>query len=536
MMSVRGKRELLDCTLRDGGYINDWEFGHDKIVEIFERLVSSGVDFIEVGFIDDRRSFDINRTIMPDTEAVNRIFAGLDKGHAKVVGMIDYGTCAIDRIQPCKDTMLDGIRVIFKQHLAKEALEFCRQLKNLGYLVFSQMVSATTYSDQDLAEYSAIVNDVHPYANSIVDTYGLMDGDKVMHIFDILNRHLTSDIRIGYHAHNNFQLGFANAARFLSTGTARNILADGTLYALGKSAGNAAIELLMMYMNEKYGRRYDISQVLEAIDNVIMDIYEKQYWGYNIKFYISSYTGCHPNYVSYFLGKKTLSVKQIIEILNGLTFEKKLMYDVKYAEQKYLEYQDISCDDTTDIAALIQYINARKVLLIGPGNNIKRQKKAVRSFIEEHNPIVISVNYVPDDILVDFIFLTKAKRYTQLLNEKSGNLNKSAKIIATSNVTKTNGAFTYVLNYGSLIDPDTDIIDNSLVMLLKAMIECHVDEIYLAGFDGYSKRSDNYFDICKEYSFVKDKAEYLNQYVRVFLANVSREIAVHFVTKSRYEQ
>lgn len=304
MMSVRGKRELLDCTLRDGGYINDWEFGHDKIVEIFERLVSSGVDFIEVGFIDERRSFDINRTIMPDTEAVSRIFAGLDKGHAKIVGMIDYGTCAIDRIQPCKDTMLDGIRVIFKQHLAKEALEFCRQLKNLGYLVFSQMVSATTYSDRDLAEYSAIVNDVHPYANSIVDTYGLMDGDKVMHIFDILDRHLAPDIRIGYHAHNNFQLGFANAARFLSTGTARNILADGTLYAMGKSAGNAAIELLMMYMNEKYGCRYDISQVLEAIDNVIMDIYEKQYWGYNIKFYISSYTGCHPNYVSYFLGRR----------------------------------------------------------------------------------------------------------------------------------------------------------------------------------------------------------------------------------------
>ena len=65
-----GNRFLLDCTLRDGGYVNDWEFGHDKIIEIFERLVSSGVDYIEVGFLDDRRPFDINHTIMPDTQAL----------------------------------------------------------------------------------------------------------------------------------------------------------------------------------------------------------------------------------------------------------------------------------------------------------------------------------------------------------------------------------------------------------------------------------------------------------------------------------
>lgn len=532
-MSICGKRKLLDCTLRDGGYINDWEFGHDNIVEIFERLVSSGMDFIEVGFIDERRSFDKNRTIMPDTAAVNRIFAGLDKGNAKVVGMIDYGTCSIERIQPCKDTVLDGIRVIFKQHLAKEALAYCKQLKELGYLVFSQMVSATTYSDQALVEYSAMVNEVHPYANSIVDTYGLMDGDKVMHIFDVLDRHIDNDIMLGYHAHNNFQLGFANAARFLSSSVKRSILADGTLYAMGKSAGNAATELLMMYMNEKYGCCYDISQALEAIDNVIMDVYKRQYWGYNIKFYISSYTRCHPNYVSYFLNKKTLSVRQIIEILEGLTFEKKLMYDAKYAEQKYLEYQDIVCDDSTDKAALIRHIGNRSVLLIGPGNNIKRQKKLVKACIAEKNPIVISVNYIPDNIPLDFVFLTKAKRYTQLLNDKN-NLNKHIEIIATSNVTKTNGAFSYVLNYGSLIDPDTDIIDNSLVMLLKAMIACHVSEVYLAGFDGYSKRSDNYFDTRKEYGFVKDKAEYLNRYVKEFLMLIQNEIRVNFVTKSRY--
>ena len=65
---------LLDCTLRDGGYINDWDFGHDELICLYERIVSSGVDIIEVGFLDDRRTFDINRSIMPDTDSVERIY------------------------------------------------------------------------------------------------------------------------------------------------------------------------------------------------------------------------------------------------------------------------------------------------------------------------------------------------------------------------------------------------------------------------------------------------------------------------------
>lgn len=84
--------KLLDCTLRDGGYVNDWNFGHDNMVNIFERLISSGVDILEVGFLDDRRPFDRNRTIMPDTASADRLFGSLDKKNTMLVGMIDYGT------------------------------------------------------------------------------------------------------------------------------------------------------------------------------------------------------------------------------------------------------------------------------------------------------------------------------------------------------------------------------------------------------------------------------------------------------------
>lgn len=527
-------RLLLDCTLRDGGYINDWEFGHERIVEIFERLVSSGMDVIEIGFLDERRNFDINRTIMPDTKAINKIFAGLDKGNALVVAMIDYGTCKLENIQPCKDTFIDGIRVIFKEHLMYEALSFCKKLKDLGYKVFAQMVSVTTYTDEKLKEYAEIVNSIKPYANSMVDTYGLLHQNQLMHIFHKLDEYLDPDIVMGFHAHNNFQLGYANCIEYLTSDTQRTILADGTLYGMGKSAGNAPIELLTMFMNERFGKRYDITQILEAIDNTIMDIYKKQYWGYSLFFYIAASTKCHPNYVSFFMNKKTLSVKQIMDILNNLKFEKKLLYDAKYAEEVYLDYQNVMCDDKNAIEILTKQLKGRYLLLLGPGKNFRRQIKRINNFIANYNPLIISVNFIPNDVKTDYVFLTNSKRYTQLLADLKNTKNDRIKIIATSNVTKTIEGFSYVLNYSSLIDRNAEIIDNSLVMLLKAITILNVKVVYLAGFDGYSKHSDNYFNVNREYSYVKEKAEYINNYVKTFITNNAEKLNVNFITNSRY--
>lgn len=528
-----GDRQLLDCTLRDGGYVNDWEFGHANILEIFERLVSSGVEFIEVGFLDQRRQFDINRTILPDTESFNKVFAGIDKGASQVVAMIDYGTCGIEHLQPAAETFIDGIRVIFKEHLRDEALAFCAQVKALGYKVFAQLVSVTTYTDEALVEYAECCNRVMPFATSMVDTYGLLDEAQLLHIFSILDRHVDPAIKIGYHAHNNFQLGFANAKAFLGSKTSRSILADGTLYGMGKSAGNAPLELLMKYMNEQHGAHYDLGQALEAIDNVITPIYKKQYWGYNAFFFISAEAKCHPNYVSFLMNKRTLSIKQVTELLEKITPTKKLMYDEKYIERLYIDYQNIACDDSAAIAQLTQRLAGRDIVLLGPGSRLYRQQEQVQRYIKEHAPVVIAVNFVPENFATDYLFLSNTKRYNQLISGRQALGGESA-IIATSNVIKTSGQFDYVLNYSSLIDPSTDIIDNSLVMLLKALLKLGAGRVALAGFDGYSPSEDNYYDISREYSYVKEKSSYLNSYVSDFLRTVADRLQVEFITDTLY--
>lgn len=102
--------------------------------------------------------------------------------------------------------------------------------------------------------------------------------------FYLIDNNLDPDIKIGYHEHNNFQLGFSNTLKFLEKDSRRVLVADSTIYGMGKSAGNCPTELLAMQMNYYYDKKYDLTQLLEIIDTSIMPIYMENYWGYKLDF------------------------------------------------------------------------------------------------------------------------------------------------------------------------------------------------------------------------------------------------------------
>lgn len=528
-----GQIKLLDCTLRDGGYINDWNFGHDNLVSVFERLVDAGVDIIEIGFLDERRPFDIDRSIMPNTDCVEKIYGGIDKKQAMVVGMIDYGTCGLENIKPCSESYLDGIRVIFKKHLREEAMAYCGELKKLGYKVFAQLVSVTSYDEEEMLDLVRLANHYKPYAVSMVDTYGLMHRNNLMHYFRILNENLDPEIGLGYHAHNNFQMGYANCIAMLSKKISRTMMVDGTIYGMGKSAGNAPLELVAMHMNHSLDKNYQIGQILEAIDSNIVQFCQQPTWGYNMFYFIAAYNDCHPNYVTYLMDKRTLSIKSINEILGKLEGEKKLLYDKNYIEEIYVDYQNNEINDDEDRARLKAELEGKSVLVIGPGATIKQDKAKIVDYIEENKPTVISVNFLTKSVKPDYVFLSNSKRYVQLATKFN---NEKQRVIATSNVTETTaGAFEFKLNYSTLIDSGSEVFDHALVMIVKVLMEAGIKDLTLAGFDGYSIKHANYYKRDMEYDFAKQKIDYLNKYTKDFLDGVKDRISVKFLTKSHYE-
>lgn len=289
-----------------------------------------------------------------------------------------------------------------------------------------------------------------------------------------------------------------------------------------------------MRMNHRFGKNYQISQILEAIDANITQFYSPATWGYNMFYYLAASNDCHPSYVSDLMNKRTLSIKSVNEILGKLEGEKKLLYDRDYMDALYVNYQNKEVNDEKAREDLKDIFMDRKLLIVGPGVTMKTRQDQIEEFIRQQHPLVISINYIPEKVMPDYVFLSNSKRYVQLATRLS---QKNHRIIATSNVTGTSGeAFLYVLNYSSLIDEKAKIVDNSLVMLLKALGNAEVKEVTLAGFDGYSSKSSNYFNMSMEYDFVKEMADDLNQYTIHFLRELKGRMSVHFLTESRYEE
>ncbi len=529
---------LMDCTLRDGGFINKWNFGHGDMVNLFERAVSAGIDYIEVGFLDSREPFDINRSITPDTKGMDRLFENLDHGNSKIFAMIDYGTCPIENISDAKDSVIDGIRVMVKKKTRFEALKFCGELKKKGYMVFVQPVSITGYSDEEMTDLVKHINELDPFAMSIVDTYGLLDQSNLIHYYDLINGLLNKNVALGYHAHNNFQLAYSNSIALCERKSDRTLLLDGSAYGMGKSAGNCPLELLVMYANSHMGKHYDISQILEMIDTGIMKIYEKNPWGYQLQYFLCASNDCHPKYAQHLLKKKTLSIRSIDEILKQIRKEDRLAFNEEYIEELYLKYQNNEISDERAKKLFAEEIGDEEVLIIGPGRSIEKKRDVVVDHIAQNAPVIISINYIPDRIAVKYIFISNSKRYMQLgskLTEYKGKI----KTLATSNVTPAKGSFDHSFDYTSLIDPDFEIPDNSLPMLLRLLKNIGIKRVSLAGFDGYvPEKNANYADSTMEYEFVKDYAIKLNDYTKNVIKQLraDKDMEIKFITESEYEE
>lgn len=527
---------LLDCTLRDGGYVNDWRFGRANVISVFERLVDAGVDVIEVGFLDDRRPFDIDRTIFPDTRSADRLYGCLDRKGAMLVAMIDYGTCAIENLAPCGESCLDGIRVIFKKGKMVPAMEYCRQVKALGYRVFAQLVSVTSYADDELEALVELVNDVRPWAVSMVDTYGLMDGEALRHIHRILDARVAPDIQIGFHAHNNLQLAYANALDFLRYDGSHDLLVDGTLYGMGKNAGNAPLELIARTLNERFGGRYDIDAMLEAIQETVADFYREKPWGYGLFHYLCARNRCHPNYLADFQREQNLSISGLDALLSTIAPEdRKLLYDGEIGRACYDAFVREHFDEGAAVNDFLDFWGGRTLLLIGPGRNIARQAERVRSFVEARAPMILSINYLPVEVTADCVFITNPRRYHDMALALMEPRHAGVKKLATTNVTCRNGRFDFVIHRAPLLEKHENIVDNSFLMLLRFLRGIGIRQVYCAGFDGYSDRENNYSFPEMEYPFIRREAAQLNSHMKAAIAEYRRSMDITFITYSAYD-
>ena len=326
--------KVLDCTLRDGGYINNWDFGETNIQNIISLLNSAGTNYIETGFISSGQHKP-SQSLYSNFQSIERIIPkGADKD--KLFGMITYGEFPVNEIPDADTAPVRGIRLIFKKHQSSDALEYCRILKTLGYKLFINPTFIDQYKEDELLSLINSINDIRPYGMTIVDSMGVLKENDLLKLFELVDSNLEKSITLGFHSHNNLKLSFSNAQSLIETNKTRKLVIDSTLFGMGRGAGNICTELLTQYINDNYNGDYDLVPILKLVDEIINPIFKKNPWGYSVPYHLAAINHCHPNYAKYLIDKKTVPVDIINQILLSIPEDKKAVYDVDLIEQIYI--------------------------------------------------------------------------------------------------------------------------------------------------------------------------------------------------------
>lgn len=522
-----GKISILDCTIRDGGYINDWRFGKDAIQFILQKLGRSNIDYVEVGFIKDT-NYDPDRAVFPNVSTMNSILPQ-ESTNVKYVGMVDMSKpIPLSSIPAREKEGIAAIRVIFKQDKIEEGFTYVKEVIARGYLAMVQLVSTDTYTDSELVDVICKFNQLKPYAVYIVDSLGLLSKRDFLRMAYIMDNNLLPDISLGYHSHNNLQQARQNAESLVELGLSRDLIIDASVFGMGRGAGNLNEELFADYLNIFHGKNYRIEPMLEIIDEYLNDIYKNNFWGYSLPFYLSAKNKVHPNYAKFYSEKGTLTEKAFDELLKTITSEDSHIFSEELANKYYLSYMERYIDDRNSLSLFSSELSRKSILILGPGESLKNNIDEIKSFISNKEPVVISIGFIPSEIPIDYVFCSNNRKYDKLSDCETH-------LLATSNIHDAINKARYIFNYDSYLARDISIVDNSGLMLMKILRSCGINKIFIAGMDGY-KYSSHDNKVTNQYSSVKNSKEQINLAMSVEIDALQKDISIIFITPSEYLQ
>lgn len=522
--------KILDCTLRDGGYVNGWRFGKKVIKRVLRGLADAYVDIVEAGFLSECE-YDIDKSIFNSPNQLNALLPS--KTSCKYVLMIALGEKEIpyEKVPPREDGPVWGIRITFHRDEIDRGFEYARDLMAKGYAVFMQPIGTVAYTDIEFLQLIDRINQLKPYAFSIVDTLGNMTASELIRLFQMADKNLVEGICVGFHSHNNLQLAFSNAQELIAEFTDREVVIDSSIIGMGRGAGNLCTELIARYMNNKLKTQYNVTALLDVIDKYLLNIQAEFTWGYSVPYYISAVNNCHPNYAAYLMNLQTVNVSDIEKVLAMIPDEERPVFNKKCVEKLYKEYQSHVVDDKEAVQQLKQLLKGKKILALAPGRTLVTESNRIHKYIEEEKPYVISINFVSEEYHTNTVFISNLKRFDLM----DFTVDADKELIITSNIDVSFPRNAYKINYSDYLCNDSRIGDNSGMMLISLLRKCGVNSIALAGFDGFkASYSENYFEkelnVNVEMDALLAKTALISEQFEMF----KKDMDIKFITTSQY--
>ncbi len=497
--------KILDCTLRDGGYYTNWDFSTEIVNRYFTSFNHLPVEYLEIGY----RSKPMKNYLGEFFYCPDYVLDNVKKlSNKKLVIILDEKDVLKEQaaalLQPCVG-IITMVRMAIDPKNFKRALGLAEEVKKMGFEVGFNVMYMSNWSDH--GDFLAQLKDVQGLADIfyMVDSYGGVFPDDVRNTYNLVKEKV--DVPIGFHGHNNLELGLINTLTAIECGAD---IVDSTITGMGRGAGNLKTELLLTALNARENLEVDfnaLSQVTDAFEQ----LQREHEWGTNLPYMVSGANSLPQKDVMEWVSKRYYSFNSIIRALHN---QKEKKQDNEHlpkfkSDKKY-----------------------KKALVIGGGPSSLKHRPALHNFIESTDDLcLIFASSKNAGYFVD----TDKDQYFSLVGNEGFRL--SAVFDKIENFKGSCILPPFPRKMGTFIPEKirnhsfeletvfTNIVtDSHTVLALQTAIELGVEQLYFTGYDGYS---DDKIGTKEQELFVENEA--------LFKAAAEHGMKLHSLTPTRYK-
>ena len=509
---INKKINLLDCTLRDGGYYNNWFFKKDLINEYLRVMSILKIDYVEIGFrfldkvkIKGPCAYS-EEGFLKSLKIPKNLKLGVMVNASDYVGQKNIVELAKKNFKLQKDSLISLVRLACHHHEVKEILPLINWLKNSGYKVGVNIMQIPELSPIEIKNVVKEVKKTKADILYFADSMGSLDSSKTKKIiYQIKSLWKKST---GIHTHDNMGKALENSVAAINNSVD---WIDCTVTGMGRGPGNTKTEYLILELNKK---RENLISLLNLIKNYFEPLKEKYKWGSNPFYYFAGLNSIHPTFVQEMLNDTGFDPEDIMYNLENLNTVggKKFSKELISLGKNY--YKKINRGDW-DPSSLIKDKN---ILVIGPGKSTAKYKRKIIKFIKKTKPIVFVLNAI-NPIPKRYVYANVVCHTLRLLSDID-KYKKSNKYLITpfssfSKNIKSRIKKNQILNFGLQVRSNRFKFENNYAVLPNSLAITYTlgictsgrcKKIYFAGLDGYNKRSPKKFemdDVLQNYKLEK---------------------------------
>jgi 4-hydroxy 2-oxovalerate aldolase len=383
------KIKILDCTLRDGGYYNNWDFSNEVVKDYLEVMATVRVDYVELGF----RSFQTKDFKGPTWYTTESYLNSLQIPKSIKIGVMvnvfelishPLGITKATKLmfKNAKESKISFVRLASHFEEFPQAAKVCKILQNMGYFVAINLMQISEQSEQKIVSVTKLAKKINPDILYFADSLGGMDPSQISNLIKIFRKNWSGSL--GIHTHNNLGKALANSLAAINLGVT---WIDSTVTGMGRGPGNAQTEYLLIEMQNLEKRKVNILPLLKLIQKHFDPMKSKYKWGMNPYYYLAGKYGIHPTYIQEMLTIQ-LNESEVIGAINQLKDSGGNKYNVDLVRSEFQKPMLLKRGKWSPAKA----IKNKEVLLIASGPKANDYKFEIEKYIKSKKPYVIALN------------------------------------------------------------------------------------------------------------------------------------------------